>query len=168
MLTISEESMQEEFVTMGSEVELVHGARGLVKFVQTVGNDIPGQSFVIVQVVCFTTLERHSVYQQNLKWISMNGCRDRSFREIKRFVALHSVFKDLDKEQWFMHQHNARVTELEAKVLQAHGAWLTGFGEGSPDVNTLFENFQHAGSELNSVLCSFSVACTPTSPVDSD
>ena len=39
MLTISEESMQEEWVTMGSEVELVHGARGLVKFVQTPHSD---------------------------------------------------------------------------------------------------------------------------------
>ena len=158
--------MHEEWVTVGSEVELVHGARGLVNLVQTVSNDTPGQSFVIVHVVCFTTLEQHSVYQQNLKWISTNGCRYRSFREIKRFVALHSAFKDLDKELWFVYQDNARVTELEAKVLQAHVAWLSTFKKASPEANVLFGRFQEAGRELNSCLRTIRDQYTPTSPVD--
>ena len=144
--------MQEEFVTMGSEVELVHGARGLVKFVQTVGNDIPGQSFVIVQVVCFTTLERHSVYQQNLKWISTNGCRVRSLREVQRFVALHSAFKDLDKEKWFITRTIRASRSSRPRCLQAHAAWLPTVKRDSQHVGTLFDNFQQAGSELNSCL----------------
>lgn len=168
MLTISEESMEEEFVTMGSEVELVHGARGLVKSVQKDFNDIPGQSCVIVRVVCFTTLEVLRVYQQNLKWISTNGCRVRSFREVQRFVALHSAFKDLDKEKWFIHQDNPGVTELEAKVLQAHAAWLPTVQRDSQDANTLFDNFQQAGSELNSCLRSIRNPYSPSSPDDSD
>ena len=168
MLTISEESMEEEFVTMGSEVELVHGARGLVESVQRVFNDIPGQSCVIVRVVCFTTLEVLPVYQQNLKWISTNGCRVRSFPEIKRFVALHSAFKDLDKETGFIHQDNPGVTELEAKVLQAHAAWLPTVQRASQDAKTLFDNFQQAGCELNSCLRSIRDPYSSSSPDDSD
>ena len=79
-----------------------------------------GQSCVIVRL--FHDPEVLRVYQQNLKWISTIDAASGS-REVQRFVALHSAFKDLDKEKWFIHQDNPGVTELEANCCRP-AAWL--------------------------------------------
>tara|TARA_B100002051_G_scaffold269294_1_gene300416 strand:+ start:580 stop:1104 length:525 start_codon:yes stop_codon:yes gene_type:complete len=165
MLTISTEPEHQgqRWVTVGSEVKLPHGARGLVKAVTTVPGENPGDGFVSVEVVCFGDLQEHRVEQGSLVWISMNDYQNDTHAHVDFFVELHSVFENLDKELWRIYQDNEQALALAAKVIEAHRVWrheMRNYG----DSKASWKSVQQAGRELNDWMRYRSLPQTPQTP----